>query len=239
MTTNATSTPSDIPVNNLGFNWDDATLTRWSGKIYLLPEDYIGVTYVDEEGARCEINSIFRAGTNSITFKTLILGTEQGELLKIASFFFDLNYTIHILEKRLRDEFVKGNVTPDRIIEICDQLLELDPNHGIAAFNKATMLKSKRDFEQALEWYDVAITNQPNDYLNWLVKAECQIELTRLSDAVDSLFVAVNLDSDGIKKHLEQVERHAQLFESLLRQVIKYDPENEKALLVFNKLFKK
>jgi tetratricopeptide (TPR) repeat protein len=203
------------------FKWDTEAKERISSKEFITPQDYIGAI-MNIEGSCYRIVS-FQTGGYGVVFDLLNLDTGKiDKAIKMALADFDPET---ILNKQLGEALRHIKENPDKVIQICDRLLEFNPNNEAAALLKAAALSVKGELEQALELYDLAIAIAPTDLANWLNKGIILAKLNKHTEALEHFWVAASSNSKGVSSYLQQMKEQAAIFEESINKVIELNPQ--------------
>ena len=117
------------------------------------------------------------------------IGTEKNEKQK----------RIEELYSRGVDQGSLGNY--DEAIKYFDQVIELEPTHEKAWFNKGWALEDLSRFEEALDCYDTFIGMDPNNSEAWTIKAYVLQRLGKNDDALSSFDNALLIEPENAEIH--------------------------------------
>lgn len=202
---------------------------------FLTPEQHVGAT-IELEGVPHRIDSILATGGTMVVFSLTNLHTGKSDhVLKIPREQFDPRPRLeHALKEALQG--VQDN--PNRVVKICDMLLELDPNSEVAAFDKGVALMVKQEADRALEAFDLAIAISPTDLWNWLQKTSCLAMLGLDVESRDNFLITTKLDAKGTRECLSHAPGLAKEIQAALERVISQNPADGAAKRAFDEYFR-
>jgi tetratricopeptide (TPR) repeat protein len=214
--------------------WDLQTQERLRNTLCPTPEDYIGAE-TSLDGVRYKVDSVLGTGGFMVVFKLMNMDTGQcDQVLKVFREEFDAE-TILIKKYKKAMENLKHD--PDLVIKISERLLELRPNDDAILFNKASAHCQKKEYQQALDCYDLAIAQAPDDLYNWLAKAATLSQLGRYSEAVDHLATAHSIDAGWVRAYYQEMDFQAAAVKESLREVLKHHSQDQQASQLLRELF--
>lgn len=190
------------------------------------PEDYVGRTIERGDGAR-RIDSINAIGSKFVVFDLRNLASgEIEEVLKVPRSAFDpMRPLIAAFPEATRN----AERNPDRIIRICNKLLELDPSQEAAAFTKGVAHLMKQEIPEALEGFDLAVSISPHDALNLIHRASCFAMLDKDHECLRDISVAAAHSSRDLSVGLVHVSGHAATIRQSLRRSERAQRSNPRA----------
>lgn len=214
-------------------NWDPETLDRWREKLFLLPEDYNGAILI-LEGIRYRLDFL-AMGAEMVVFNLVNLETGiADQVLKLFRIAFD---PIGAVRELLDQSLGSISSNPDLTIKICSELLLLDPNDEVAAFNRAIAFAIKCDYERALESFDLAVYLMPDDVVNWINKAVALAYLNRHVEVAENLEAVADIDPIRSKEYLSQMSGQADILKESLRIALEQNPTNQTAVRAMCEFF--
>jgi len=184
------------------------------------PEDMIGSI---EWGRRVE--SIEAIGAEQVVFNLLNLDTGEIDMvLKVNRSKFDPE---RVLFDRLRVASENIETDPDRVIRICDKILQFSPGNAAASYYKAVAMTIKGELEQSLEWFDVAIASEPTELIFWILKSYTLSKINKHQESVEHLLTAISLDPGKVKDFIIKIDTEERIIYQSLNYVLKHNPNNK------------
>lgn len=202
-------------------NWEPDVLERWKNKEVVLPEDWIGAIFVDD-GVRYEIRSILGQGESSVVFETANLRNRKIFALSIFRHYID---PINSLKDEM-NEIAKNDYDPDKMIEVCNKILERKPDSEPAIFNKGIAFLQKGYHKEALDAFSLAVSLAPQDVIDWLHRALCFAVLKDDHAAITDVQVALDIDNSTAISVLETLSESMEPIKASFERVLKNEPEN-------------
>ncbi len=129
-----------------------------------------------------------------------------------------------------------SELTYDRVITLCDELLRRDPNNIDALLNKSMALGLRGQYELAIECCDQVLDFEPENYKSLKNKAIFFEQMNKYGAAIDFYNKALNINSDNIDclfgkgMILNQLERYNDAV-ICFDKILNIDPENQAAII--------
>lgn len=126
---------------------------------------------------------------------------------------------------------------PDRVLQICERWLELDPTEEAIFFNKGVAHFVKRQFQLAVEAFDDAVSLAPGDLWNLIHRASCLATLERDRECLRDLLLAATQDSRKFGAYLRAVPRVSAAIPGSLRRIDYGKPSDPRARQLLREYF--
>lgn len=184
---------------------------------------------IELAGQTYEIFELIRAGAQMVVFGLKHIATGKSDLvIKIPRTSLDPQAQ---LQKIICEELSKGeDMDPARMIAVCDKLLSLFPTDGVAAFNRGAAWFHAKNYDKAIESFDLAISIEPYDLWNWLQKAACLAECQRDSECLECVQVAGEFDASKTREYLEKARELRRMIDQALDRLIQAGGETKDAM---------
>ena len=109
---------------------------------------------------------------------------------------------ITLLEQDLLIHLTRDPINPELVIRCCNQLINLEPDHFLARFNRGSMKAGLGDHAGALQDLLVAIRVAPDDNDAWLLVSASAVALGRSDLAISAAVRGVSLDADAVLAYM-------------------------------------
>jgi tetratricopeptide (TPR) repeat protein len=191
------------------------------------PEDWIGST-MNLDGIEYRLDGIEAIGSKFVVYRARNCATNDvDKVAKVPRQDFDprqplfeaLPIALNNLEK-----------DPDRLIRICDRLLQLDPTIEAAAFNLGVARYEKEDIVGALEAFESALSLAPGDLWNLLHRVSCLALLSRDEECLREFLAAAEMHGAKVRDALRHIGPHALNIRTALGRLSRSQPPGNAAM---------
>ena len=198
-----------------------------------VPEDYLGSTMM-KDGVEYRLDGIEAIGSKFVVFRARNVATNTVDLVaKVPRSDFDPRQPLlEALPIALEDL----TQNPDRVIRICERLLNLDPTIEAAVFNLGIARYAKKDIAGALDAFERALSLAPQDGWNLLHRASCLALLGRDEECLRDFLTATE-DGDAVRGALVHVRGHALNIKTALGRLSRRGPAGNAAMQALDDYF--
>jgi tetratricopeptide (TPR) repeat protein len=198
------------------------------------PEEYIG-RIMDVDGTPHRVEAILAIGSKYVVFDLRDLEDGAiGHVLKVLRDEFD---PARPLRAAIPEAALELDQDPDRLLAICNRLLELNPKDETAAFNQGVAFVAKNQIAQALSSFNLAVSLTPADPWNLIQRASCCARLGHDAECLRDMVTASEHSLAELSECLRQAPKHAALIRQSLEQVARDEPATSESRRVLRDLF--
>jgi len=199
-----------------------------------VPEDYVGST-TTMDGVEYRYDGIEAIGSKFVVFRLRNMATNTvDQVAKIQRMEFDARGPLLEALPIAMEELTKN---PDRVIRICERLMNLDPTIEAAAFDLGVARYEKKEVAGALDAFERALALAPQDGWNLLHRASCLALLGRDEECLHDFRTATEVAGDGIRGALAHIRGHAQNIQTALGRLSRRGPDGNAAMQALDDYF--
>jgi len=188
------------------------------------PMNLLG-TEIELHGQKFRFRKVIGSGAEKVVFELEVVATRKTANFVIRAYRKGFDPRVKLQEIIQEETLRTPKMDEGRVIAACDKMLSLYPDDGVAAFNRGVALARLKEYDMALDSFDLAISIDPELLTNWLQKAACLAECQRDYECFDCLRVAGELDEAQTRELLTKAACFRDPIAKALNRLVSVDGE--------------